>query len=81
MDLDKKLELLPEQPGVYLMKDRRGEIIYVGKAVNLKNRVRSYFKGGTQAPKVRAMLQHLNDFEYIVHGFRGRGPGAGVQLH
>jgi excinuclease ABC subunit C len=46
MDLDKKLELLPEQPGVYLMKDRRGEIIYVGKAVNLKNRVRSYLKAG-----------------------------------
>ncbi|HHY93109.1 MAG TPA: excinuclease ABC subunit UvrC, partial [Firmicutes bacterium] len=66
MDLEKKLELLPEQPGVYLMKDRRGEIIYVGKAVNLKNRVRSYFKSHDHAPKVRAMLQHVADFEYIV---------------
>lgn len=66
MDLEKKLELLPERPGVYLMKDRRGEIIYVGKAVNLKNRVRSYFKSHDHAPKVRAMLQHVADFEYIV---------------
>jgi excinuclease ABC subunit C len=66
MDLDKKLELLPERPGVYLMKDRRGEIIYVGKAVNLKNRVRSYFKTHDHAPKVRAMLEHVADFEYIV---------------
>lgn len=66
MDLEKKLELLPERPGVYLMKDRRGEIIYVGKAVNLKNRVRSYFKSHDHAPKVRAMLEHVADFEYIV---------------
>ncbi|HHV58559.1 MAG TPA: excinuclease ABC subunit UvrC [Firmicutes bacterium] len=66
MDLEKKLELLPERPGVYLMKDRRGEIIYVGKAVNLKSRVRSYFKSHDHAPKVRAMLEHVADFEYIV---------------
>ncbi len=68
MDLEKKLELLPEQPGVYLMKDRLENIIYVGKAVNLKNRVRSYFRSHDHPPKVKAMLEHVQDFEYIVTG-------------
>ncbi len=66
MDLEKKVELLPEQPGVYLMKDHRDNIIYVGKAVNLKNRVRSYFRGQDHPAKVKAMLEHVQDFEYIV---------------
>ena len=44
MTLEEKLQNLPDDPGVYLMKDTRGHIIYVGKAVSLKNRVRSYFQ-------------------------------------
>ena len=47
MILEEKLDALPNQPGVYLMKDRAGRIIYVGKAVNLRNRVRSYFNRGS----------------------------------
>ena len=62
-----KLKLLPESPGVYLMKDERGKIIYVGKAIVLKNRVRQYFQSSrSQAPKVRAMVSHVADFETIM---------------
>ncbi len=62
-----KLKLLPETPGVYLMKDARGKIIYVGKAIVLKNRVRQYFQSSrNQAPKVRAMVSHVADFETIM---------------
>ena len=62
-----KLKLLPESPGVYLMKDARGKIIYVGKAIVLKNRVRQYFQSSrNQAPKVRAMVSHIADFETIM---------------
>ena len=62
-----KLKLLPESPGVYLMKDTRGKIIYVGKAIVLKNRVRQYFQSSrNQAPKVRAMVSHVADFETIM---------------
>ena len=62
-----KLKLLPDSPGVYLMKDARGKIIYVGKAIVLKNRVRQYFQSSrNQAPKVRAMVSHIADFETIM---------------
>ncbi len=62
-----KLKLLPDTPGVYLMKDERGRIIYVGKAIVLKNRVRQYFQSSrNQAPKVRAMVSHIADFETIM---------------
>ena len=62
-----KLKLLPESPGVYLMKDARGKIIYVGKAIVLKNRVRQYFQSSrNQAPKVCAMVSHIADFETIM---------------
>ncbi|MCX7951571.1 MAG: excinuclease ABC subunit UvrC [Clostridiales bacterium] len=63
---DDRLKSLPESPGVYLMKDATGEIIYVGKAVNIKNRVRQYFKNSNQLPKVRAMVANIADFEYIL---------------
>ena len=57
---------LPDRPGVYLMKDKAGVVIYVGKAVNLKNRVRSYFQDPTRlAPKVAAMMRHVADLEVI----------------
>ena len=62
-----KLKLLPDSPGVYIMKDTRGKIIYVGKAIVLKNRVRQYFQSSrNQAPKVRAMVSHIADFETIM---------------
>ncbi len=51
-ELQEKIAGLPTQPGVYLMKDRQGEVIYVGKAVNLRNRVRSYFDAlGERRPR------------------------------
>ena len=60
--LTQKLALLPDSPGCYLMK-KQGKIIYVGKAVNLKNRVRSYFHGRAHTPKVRAMVSQVDDFD------------------
>ena len=62
-----KLKLLPENPGVYIMKDVTGKIIYVGKAVVLKNRVRQYFQSQrNHTPKVRAMVAKVADFEFIM---------------
>jgi excinuclease ABC subunit C len=63
--LKQKLALLPDQPGCYLMKDRQGIIIYVGKAKVLKNRVRSYFTGSHDA-KTQRLVNEIEDFEYIV---------------
>ncbi|MDH5039912.1 excinuclease ABC subunit UvrC [Enterococcus faecalis] len=60
-----KLALLPDQPGCYLMKDKNGTIIYVGKAKNLKNRVRSYFRGSHDT-KTERLVSEIDDFEYIV---------------
>ncbi|AGL03554.1 excinuclease ABC subunit UvrC [Desulfoscipio gibsoniae] len=61
-----KLAQLPESPGVYLFRDGGGQIIYVGKAVSLKNRVRSYFSAvAERQAKVRAMMERARDFEYI----------------
>ncbi|XEQ94201.1 UvrABC system protein C [Sporomusa carbonis] len=59
--------MLPDKPGVYLMKDDKGRIIYVGKAVNLKNRVRSYFQSSrNHSPKVLALVARIADLEYII---------------
>lgn len=67
MELADKLKLLPDKPGVYLMKDTAGKIIYVGKAASLKNRVRSYFQSPAgMLPKVRAMVGHIADFDVIL---------------
>ncbi|MBO8168445.1 MAG: excinuclease ABC subunit UvrC [Thermoanaerobacteraceae bacterium] len=67
MTLEEKLKHLPDKPGVYLMKDENGQIIYVGKARSLKSRVRSYFRGRKHQPvKVQAMVEKIADFEYIV---------------
>ncbi|MEH6944357.1 excinuclease ABC subunit UvrC [Bacillus sp. JJ722] len=60
-----KLELLPDQPGCYLMKDRQGTVIYVGKAKVLKNRVRSYFTGSHDGKTLR-LVNEIEDFEYII---------------
>ncbi|MEW6543401.1 MAG: excinuclease ABC subunit UvrC [Nitrospirota bacterium] len=66
-ELQAKLDRLPEQPGVYLMKNARGEILYIGKARVLADRVRSYFqKGGTHTPKTTFMLSQLADIETLV---------------
>lgn len=63
----KKVQNLPGQPGVYLWKDEKGKIIYVGKAVNLRNRVTSYIRHDVnRSPKVAAMISHAADLETIV---------------
>lgn len=71
MEISEKLQQniapLAEQPGVYLMRDADGKVIYVGKAINLKNRVRYYFRNlANHSPKVRAMVEHIADFETIL---------------
>ena len=63
--LKEKLLLLPNKPGCYLMKDKNGVIIYVGKAKNLKNRVNSYFKS-THTGKTAVLVSNIVDFEYII---------------
>ncbi|AWK52111.1 DNA helicase UvrC [Clostridium beijerinckii] len=66
MDLKEKVRVLPSVPGVYLMKDSLGGIIYVGKSKNLKNRVGSYFQNiKSRTPKVEKLIKNLKDFEYI----------------
>lgn len=66
-DIKEQLKMLPDKPGVYLMKNNENQIIYVGKAISLKNRVRQYFQSlRNQAPKVRAMVANIASFEYIV---------------
>lgn len=66
---DARLDTVPLDPGVYLMKDASGTVIYVGKAKKLRNRLRNYFGGGTIThPKVAAMVSHVADFEYVVVG-------------
>ena len=62
-----KVKKLPLQPGIYIMKDKKGQIIYIGKAKALKNRVSSYFRSvDKHTPKVYRMVENVWDFEYIV---------------
>ncbi len=66
-DLEEELKKLPEKPGVYLMHDKEDQIIYVGKAIILKNRVRQYFqKSRNVSPKIARMIEQIAWFEYIV---------------
>lgn len=65
-DLETKLLNLPDQPGVYIMKNKDDKIIYIGKAVSLKNRVRQYFRSTGHTGKVGAMVSNIEDFEYII---------------
>ncbi len=66
-DIEEELNKLPSKPGVYLMHDRDDVIIYVGKAVKLRNRVRSYFRESTKkTPKIRQMVKNIAWFEYVV---------------
>ena len=67
--IEEKLKLLPDKPGVYKMYNGRGELIYVGKAVNLKNRVRQYFQSSrNHTEKVRAMVSNIEDLDFIIVG-------------
>ncbi len=67
MDFKAKLKDVPENPGVYMMLDGDGEIIYVGKAKNLRARLKQYFyRSGNKTAKVMAMLEHVADFRYII---------------
>ena len=61
-----KLKMLPDSPGVYIMMDADGVVIYVGKARVLKNRVRQYFHSSLKSPKVQAMVDNIADFAYVV---------------
>ena len=65
-NLKEKLKLLPENPGVYIMLDKDGVVIYVGKARVLKNRVRQYFHASQKSEKVSAMVENIEDFYYII---------------
>lgn len=66
-DLEERLKSLPEMPGVYIMKDKSDEIIYVGKAINLKKRVSQYFNNSkNHSLKVMNMVKNISDFEYII---------------
>ncbi|NLJ99203.1 MAG: excinuclease ABC subunit UvrC [Tissierellia bacterium] len=66
-NIDEELKRLPDEPGVYIMKDKYGEIIYVGKAISLKKRVRQYFQSSrNNPPKVNALVKHIYEFEYIM---------------
>ena len=66
-DIQEELKKLPGKPGVYLMHDADDTIIYVGKAISLKNRVRQYFQTSrNKGPKIERMVTHIARFEYIV---------------
>lgn len=67
-DIEEELKKLPEKPGVYLMKDKDDNVIYVGKAVVLKNRVRQYFRKNNKTPRIEKMVSLIDHFEYIVVG-------------
>lgn len=66
-DIKEELKKLPAKPGVYLMHDKSDAIIYVGKAISLKNRVRQYFQAGRKvSPKIERMISQIDHFEYII---------------
>ena len=66
-DIQDQLKKLPAEPGVYLMKDENDKIIYVGKAISLKNRVRQYFQSSkNHSSKVKSMVKNIKSFEYII---------------
>ena len=65
-NIEEELKKLPKEPGVYLMKDKNDNIIYVGKAVNLKNRVSSYFRKTNKTDRILKMVSLIDHFEYIV---------------
>jgi excinuclease ABC subunit C len=64
--LEERFAAVPPRPGVYLLKDRHGKVIYVGKAANLRSRVRTYLRGGDERSQVRFLVDRLADFEMLV---------------
>ena len=66
MNLREKLKLVPEKPGVYLFKDKKGKILYIGKALSLKKRVKSYFQRGEFSPRIGALVSRIEDVEWVV---------------
>lgn len=67
-NIEEELKKLPNKPGVYIMKDKNDNVIYVGKAVVLKNRVRSYFRKTNKTDRIKKMVSLIDHFEYIVVG-------------
>ncbi len=65
-DIEAELKKLPNRPGVYIMKDKQDKIIYVGKAISLKNRVRQYFRKNNKTKRIENMVSTIDHFEYIV---------------
>lgn len=65
-DIEKELKKLPDKPGVYIMHDKNDKIIYVGKAINLKRRVTSYFRKTNKTQRIKNMVSLIDHFEYIV---------------
>src|SRR6267378_4695030 len=67
MTLEEKIDQVPDRPGVYLYKDAKAQIVYIGKAASLRSRVRSYFQESrARDPKTDALVGHIRDLEYIV---------------
>ena len=67
-NIEEELKKLPDKPGVYIMRDKGDNVIYVGKAVVLKNRVRSYFRKTNKTERIKKMVSLIDHFEYIVVG-------------
>lgn len=65
-DLEEFLNELPQKPGIYIMKDKKGEIIYIGKSKSLRNRVKSYFQINVDRPKTAVLMSHFDSLEYII---------------
>ena len=66
-NIEEELKKLPSKPGVYIMHDKEDKIIYVGKAISLKNRVRQYFQSSkNHSSKVKSMVKNIDKFEYII---------------
>lgn len=79
-NIEEELKKLPASPGVYIMHDRHDEIIYVGKAISLKNRVRQYFQESrSKTAKIEKMVIPDRPVRVYHYGFRAGGPGPGVQ--
>ncbi|HYB41648.1 MAG TPA: GIY-YIG nuclease family protein, partial [Candidatus Methylomirabilis sp.] len=69
MTLEEKIDQVPDRPGVYIYKDGKGQVIYIGKAASLRSRVRSYFQESRpRDPKTEALVAQIRDLDYIVTG-------------
>ncbi len=66
LTLEKKLDRLPDSPGVYLLKDEKGKVLYVGKALSLKKRVRSYFQKTSFSPRIHSLVGQIKDLEWVI---------------